>query len=71
MEKQSDHDLLIRVDETVKSILIELKDMKLGTADRLHDHEDRIRFIERWMWVAVGGAYALMAGIQLYSYFKK
>lgn len=57
MEK--DHDLVIRIDENVKSLIAEIKDMKDGTSEQLKDHEVRIRKLEVWGAMAIGGAYAI------------
>lgn len=54
-----DHDLLIRVDENVKNLIIEIKDMKDGTTVKLTDHELRLRRLETWGAIAVGLGYAL------------
>lgn len=48
MEQQSDHDLLIRVDEKLSILLNERK-----------DHETRIRRLELWGAIALGISYAL------------
>ena len=43
----SDHDLLITLHEQVKGIRDDIKDIKVGTAVTLADHEARIRVIEQ------------------------
>lgn len=68
MEHQSDHDLLIRVDENVKNLITEIKDMKDGTSAQLLDHETRIRRLELWGAIALGLSYALQF---YFNYFHK
>lgn len=56
----SDHDLLITLHEQVKGIRDDIKDIKVGTAVTLADHEARLRVVEqnqgRW-----AGAITLIA----------
>lgn len=59
MEQHSDHDLLIRVDENVKNVIVELKNMKDDTGVKVADHELRIRRLELWGAVLLGLSYAL------------
>lgn len=54
MDRTSDHDLLIRVDENVKNLIIEIKDMRDGTSAQLTDHELRLRRLEQWGFMALG-----------------
>lgn len=55
----NDRDLLIRLDENVKNVLTELRDLKEGTATTLNDHELRLRRLEMWGAIAIGLSYAL------------
>lgn len=69
MEQQhSDHDLLIRVDENVKNLIIEIKDMREGISVKLTDHELRLRRLELWGGIAIGMSYALNF---YFNYFQK
>jgi len=65
--QNSDHDLLVTLHEQVKQIRVDIKELKDGTSDRLKtleddrvtqkehlDHENRIRFIEKYVWGAIG-----------------
>lgn len=65
--QNSDHDLLVTLHEQVKQIRTDIKELKDGTSDRLksleddrvtqkefQDHEVRLRFIEKYVWGAVG-----------------
>ncbi len=56
-ETQTDHDLLIRLDEKLGALIQKVD----GLTD---DHESRIRRLERWGAIAVGALYAIEA------YFK-
>ena len=52
--QNSDHDLLVTLHEQVKQIRVDIKDLKDGTSTTILDHENRIRFIEKYVWGAVG-----------------
>jgi hypothetical protein len=65
--QNSDHDLLVTLHEQVKQIRTDIKELKDGTQTRLSnletdrvtqkeylDHENRLRFIEKYVWGAVG-----------------
>jgi len=58
-QSQTDHDLLVRIDEKLK-ILIETQSSNHG------DHETRIRAIETQRWL-IAGATATMAVIANYA----
>ena len=53
-ENLSDHDLLIELRGDVKALRAEVKDINDNTKTTLSDHESRIRFMERWQWMAIG-----------------
>lgn len=67
-ERNLDHDLLIRIDENLKNLAIEVKDLKENLSGRLSnletketvspltvaDHETRIRRLEYWGAIALG-----------------
>jgi len=55
-----DHDLLIRLDEKVNTLI---KKVDVLT----NDHEMRLRRLERWGAIAIGLSYALQAYV---SYFR-
>lgn len=50
-EYQSDHDLLIRLDEKMNGLLEKITPLAA-------DHETRLRALERWRWIIVGIAVA-------------
>jgi hypothetical protein len=65
--QNTDHDLLIELRTEMQGVRSDIKEIKDGTAARLsaleadrvtqkefQDHEDRIRFIEKYVWGAVG-----------------
>lgn len=56
---EKDHDLLIRVDENVKNLILEIKDMRDGTSAQLTDHELRLRRLEVALAMATGGLFIL------------
>lgn len=55
----SDHDLLIRLDTRMGDIRKDMREMKEGTSIKVQDHELRIRRLEQWVWLAVGGGFVL------------
>lgn len=63
----NDHDLLVTMHEQIKGIKNDIKDLKDGTSTKLTDHENRIRALEKWVWIAIGG----LAVMQLVLRFVK
>ncbi len=51
---QTDHDILIELRTEMRLLRETLKEAGDGTKESLTDHEKRLRFIERWMWLAIG-----------------
>jgi hypothetical protein len=51
---QSDHDILIEMSTEVRLLRQSIDKAADGTKETLTDHERRLRFIERWMWLAIG-----------------
>jgi hypothetical protein len=51
---QIDHDLLVTLHEQVKQIRTDIKEIKEGTADKINDHEHRLRFLEKYQARVVG-----------------
>lgn len=51
---QSDHDLLIRVDENLRNMRIHIETLTGDTTKKLDDHENRIRRLEKYTWLAIG-----------------
>lgn len=52
--QNSDHDLLIELRTEMQGVRRDIKELTDGTAGKLADHELRIRFIEKYVWGAVG-----------------
>lgn len=79
----ADHDILIRLETSMISLQEAVK--KLTERDELHvttndfaahllvdaDHEKRIRFLERYAWVAIGGLAILQIALGFASFFFK
>lgn len=57
--KMNDHDLLVTMHEQIKGIKSDIRDLKDGTSAKLNDHETRIRRLENWGALAIGGAYVI------------
>ena len=45
--QRTDHDLLIRLESKVDSLIVDVKEVKDGTNTQLTDHETRIRVVEK------------------------
>jgi len=54
-QNTSDHDLLIELRTEMRGMRDDIKKMNDGTVQTLADHEIRIRKIEKWVWLAIGG----------------
>jgi len=54
MNDQNDHDILIELKSDVKALRAEVKEINDNTKTTLTDHEARLRFMERWVWMAIG-----------------
>jgi hypothetical protein len=50
----SDHDILIELKVEIIGMRTDISEMKSNTKATLLDHEGRLRFIERYMWLAIG-----------------
>ncbi len=57
--QQSDHDLLITLHSEVRGLRKDIKDLTDGSATKLDDHEGRIRRLEFWGALGIGGLYVL------------
>lgn len=65
-QHSQDHDLLIRLDEKVGTLI-----EKVGTLT--DDHEKRLRAIEKWVWKAIGAlaiSNILIVPIVIYLFLK-
>lgn len=64
---QNDHDLLVSLTTEMRLLREDIREMKDGNRVTLQDHENRLRFIERYMWIAIGGLGILEIAL---NYFK-
>lgn len=64
---QNDHDLLVALNTEMRLLREEIREMKNGNIATLQDHETRLRFVERYMWLAIG---ALTITEFALTYFK-
>lgn len=64
---QSDHDLLIELRTEMRGLRDEVRKLNDGNAEKIADHETRLRRIERYVWLAIGG----LAVLQFFSTFLK
>ena len=58
----SDHDLLIRMDENVRNLRADFSLLNSDISKKIDDHEQRIRKIERYVWIAIGAGGAGAGG---------
>ena len=49
-----DHDLLIEMKSEIGALRADVREMKDTSQFTIQDHETRLRFIERYMWLAIG-----------------
>lgn len=69
-ENYSDHDLLIDLRAEVRGIRSDIKTINDDSGAKLSDHELRLRLIERYMWLAIGGLYIINLALGLYILTK-
>lgn len=67
-EARSDHDLLIKLETKLDAVINSLNELKDGTAEKIKDHEKRIRFLERYVSGAI--AVAVVAEVVVRIMFK-
>jgi hypothetical protein len=65
MNVPNDHDLLIRLDEKVSGLITEVKKLTEIQNKRLDDHETRIRRLEKWVWIAIGGLTVIQIVVEI------
>jgi hypothetical protein len=68
---QSDHDLLITLHSEVKGLRKDISEMNDGLSKSVEDHETRIRRLESWGGIAIGGLYVLNVVLGYWLAFKK
>lgn len=68
---QNDHDLLVALNTEMRLLRQDIKDMKDDGRLTLADHETRLRFIERYMWLAIGGLGLIEFALQAWSSVNK
>ena len=56
-EYASDHDLLIELKSEIRSLREVIEKLTTGTQTSIDDHETRIRTLERWGSLLLGGLY--------------
>lgn len=56
-----DHDLLIVLKTKMDDVLLAIENIKEGTSVRIQDHENRLRRLEHWVSIAVGGILIIQA----------
>lgn len=56
-----DHDLLIRLEEKVDNLIERVDLISKNVKAQVDDHETRLRFIEKYVWLALGALTVLQA----------
>jgi hypothetical protein len=56
----TDHDLITKIDVKLDNLKADVADIKSGVSKQIDDHETRIRRLELWGTLAVGGAYVII-----------
>ncbi len=67
-DQMNDHDLLVTLHEQVKQVRIDIQNLNENTSGKILDHEIRLRRLELWGAIAIGGMYAIQF---YYNFIKK
>lgn len=68
---RADRDLLIELRTEMVSVKEAINNLNDTTKVTIADHEIRIRFIERYMWLAIGALAILEFALQIYTTYHK
>lgn len=68
-EKMNDHDLLITMHEQLKGLRTDIQGLRDGTSATLSDHELRLRTLESFRWLVIGGLIVGQAIGDIIMYF--
>lgn len=63
---KEDRDLLVTLNVKVNNLIGDVKDIRDDTKQTVADHENRLRFIERYMWLVIGACFIVQFIIQIY-----
>lgn len=63
--KDQDHDLLLNLDSKVNTLITIFEKNYQEKKERLDDHEQRIRFMEKSVWLGMGGLAILQVLIKV------
>ena len=53
-QNMDDHDLLIELRTEMRGVREDIQELNSGTAAKLTDLETRMRFVEKYVWGAIG-----------------
>lgn len=67
LEYKTDHDILIELRIEMRLLRQSIEKRDASTSDDIADHEKRLRFIERYMWLAIGGFTLIELGLTILS----
>lgn len=75
MPEQNDHDLLIRVDQKLEQVIVDIKDLKDDTKEQIHENtveissvKKRLDTLENWRWYQIGISTAIIFAIEVYTH---
>lgn len=64
---RADRDLLIELKTKMDGLVSSIKEMGDSLAIRVSDHEIRLRFIERYVWLALGALAVITLAINFFK----
>lgn len=68
---QLDHDLLIELRTEMRGLRDEVRALNNGNAEKILDHEKRLRAIEKYVWGAIGAIGIIELILAVYVAIKK
>ncbi len=68
---QLDHDLLIELRTEMRGLRDEVRGLNNGNAEKILDHEKRLRALEKYVWGAIGAIGIIEVIIGIYVAFHK
>lgn len=66
----SDHDLLIELRTEIRGMREDIRKQNDGVNEAIKDHETRLRSIEKYVWLAIGGLALLEILVTIYVAYK-
>lgn len=67
----SDHDLILEMRGDIKLLQADVREIKESQSMKLNDHETRIRFLEKWMFIGFGVIGFIQFALTIYVALRK